>query len=636
MPEHKEARILDPTVLGLIAAVAAILLYLPATQFGWVWDDKVLVATQGRGMLEGYRPLATSLFRLEWNLGYGTPMIAHLTSVLLHGIATFLFFRLVLSLAGPPALAFVTALLFAAHPVHVEAVAYISGRPDLLATTLALGALLLARRQELCTPEGCRSWKIWPAYILYAAALLSDEVALATPFVLMGLDRWGPTRVPFARRRTHYAGFLAITLVYLIVRFASGHGMPSSETAAASGIEPGARAWAVPIAIGESLRVLFAPYPLNALRTLTTAEAAESARRVAPFLALLGVALFVALRRRDPLARAGALLLLIPLVPSFPVPPFVGSYVEERALYFASVGACLLVGSLYAAIRSIQPRAAGAAGAAALVVLAIGVAAAAGTVSRARIPVWRDNTTLLLESAKSDPTDPLPHIMLADYFSNEENWPAAEAAIDRAVTLDPRNHNALVRQVAILNRRGKYDLSADAAHKALAMMPNDPMTLTNLSDALVHTNKPAEGAEAAGRAVALDSTLVNAWYNYGVALAASGRVPEAIAAYRKTVALQPDHTLALNNLGALLGSSGQLEEARQLYRNLIIQAPNSVEAHMNLALVYFRLGDKEAASRERESVKRLSPNAVQQLDAVFRQYESQLPVLHPRRPVMSR
>ena len=629
MPERKETKNLDPNALGLFAALAAIVLYLPATQFGWAWDDRMLVETQGRAVLEGYRPLSALLFQLGWNLGYGTPLIAHLTSVLLHGISTFLFFRLALSLTAGPMLAFVTTLLFAAHPVHVEAVAYVSGRPDLLATTLALTALLIARRAELCTPEGCRSLKIWPAYIAYAAALLSDEVALAVPFVLVGLDRFGPTPIPFKRRRTHYSGFLAITLVYLLVRFTSGHGFMSNAGAAASGIAPGAEGWAVPMALYESLRVLFVPHPLNALRTLTTAEIASTTSRIAPFLALLGVAFFVAWRRRDPLARAGALLLLIPLIPSLPMTPFVGSFAEERSLYFASVGACLLVGSLYVAARTALPRAG-----VALALVAILIAAAAGAGTYLRLPVWKDNKSLLYAAAQADPKDPLPHLMLADYFSNEENWPAAESAIERAVTLDPKNHSALVRQVAILNRRGKFDLSAQAAHKALAMVPNDPMTLTNLSDALVHTDKPAEGAEAAAKAIALDSTLVNAWYNYGVALAASGRVEEAIAAYKKTAALDPGQFLALNNLGALLGQTGRLIEARELYKRLVVQAPGSIEAHLNLALVYMRLGDIDAARRERAAVGQLSPNAGQQLDNVIRQQQgSQLPVLHKQRPV---
>jgi hypothetical protein len=57
---------------------------------------------------------------------------------------------------------------------------------------------------------------------------------------------------------------------------------------------------------------------------------------------------------------------------------------------------------------------------------------------------------------------------------------------------------------------------------------------------------------------------------------------------------------------------------------------------VHLALVYLRLGNKDAAAREREAVKRLSPNAVQQLDAVFREYNSQLPVLRQIQPPAGR
>jgi tetratricopeptide (TPR) repeat protein len=159
------------------------------------------------------------------------------------------------------------------------------------------------------------------------------------------------------------------------------------------------------------------------------------------------------------------------------------------------------------------------------------------------------------------------------------------------------------------------------------MVPNDAMTLTNLSDALVHTNKAAEGPRPrdADRARLLARERL---VNYGVSLAASGQIPQAIAAYRKTVELQPGHILALNNLGAL-GQSGQLAEARDLYRRLVVMAPNSVEAHMNWRS-YLRLGD---GTRPRASGvgPAPGPNAVQELDAIFREYQSDLPVLHPSR-----
>ena len=635
MPAKKEAknRRPDPSpgALGLLAAFFAVALYLPALPYGWVWDDQFLVSSHGAGGVgaEGFRLLASLLYRLEWTFGFGSPEIAHLVSVLLHGLATWLFFRVALQVGAALWIAFAAALLFGAHPVHVEAVAYISGRPDLLATVFVLGALLLARTAELCSPEGCRSWKIWPAYVAMVAAVLSDEVAIVTPLILVALDRWGPARIPWRRRLTHYSGFFAIVLVYLLVRYTSGGGTtPAPGTAhASSGIDAAARAWAVPMAFLEYVKMLAWPHPLNALRSLHAADIASAMSRLAPFAALLAIVLVVAWRKRDPVARAGAVLLLLPLIPALPLPFFVGSFAEERAAYLASVGFCLVVGSLYdwVAGRLKLPRPV-------LLLGAIGIAALAGLATLERLPVWKDNTSLLQAAAVAAPEDPAPHLMLVEHYTQDGHWDAALEEVDRAIAIDPRNHAAYSIKTTILSRLGRYPESEAAARKAVELQPRDAVSFANLSDALLQQGKIAPSVEAAARAVAIDSTMANGWYNYGVALSAAGDAPGAIHAYEKVVALQPDNVLALNNLGALLGSTGRLTEARDLYVRLVAVAPNSLEARMNLALAYLRLGDREGAAREREAVRRANPSAVRQLDKIFEAYMKEHPYKPPSKP----
>lgn len=622
MPAKKEAKNrpgLSPTALGLLPAFVAVALYLPVLPYGWVWDDQFLVTSHGAGGAgaEGFRLLASLLYRVEWAMGFGTPLIAHLSGIVLHGIATWLFFRLAVQVGAGPGIALASALLFAAHPVHVEAVAYVSGRPELLATVFALTALLLARTAELCSPEGCRSWKIYPAYAAMLAAVLSDEVAIVTPLVLVGLDRWGPVRVPWRRRLTHYSGFFAIVLVYLLVRYTAGGGAtPAPGTAhASSGIDDAARFWAAPMALLEYLKMLVLPYPLNALRSLRAVDVASWSARLAPFVALAALALVVVWRRRDPLARAGALLLLLPLFPALPLPFFVGSFAEERAAYFASVGLCLLVGSVYAWIARGRPKLQPL-----LALAAISIAAAAAYGTLARLPVWRNNISLLRAAAAVAPQDPEPHLMLAAHFIRDGNLGAALEEIDRAIDVDPENQTAMAQKAMLMSRLGRYPESEIAARRAVELNPKDAVSFANLSDALLQQGKVAPAVEAGRRAVQVDSTIGNAWYNYGVALSTSGDVPGAIHAYRKAVALQPNNVLALNNLGALLGSTGKLEEARDLYVRLVASSPNSIEAHMNLALAYLRLGDRESAARERETVRRLNPSAVRQLDEVFNHY----------------
>ena len=610
------ASTLSPSVLGILGTFAAIALYLPALPYGWVWDDSLLVLSRGAGGVgaEGFRLLASLLFRLEWALGYGTPLFAHMVSILLHGLATWLFFRLALHVGARPWIAFAATLLFAAHPVHVEAVAYVSGLPNLLATVFVLTALLLARSAELCRPEGCRSWKIWPAYVAMVAAVLSDEVAIVTPLLLVGLDRWGPVRVPWRQRLTHYSGFFAIALVYLLVRYVSGGGAtPTPGSAdAVSGIDAAARGWAAPMALLEYLKMLVYPQPLNALRTLHSAEVASWTSRLAPFAALAALALVVVWRRRDPVARTGAVLLLLPLLPALPLPFFIGSFAVERSAYLASVGFCLIVASIYewaarrlAAVRPL------------LFVAAIAIAAFAGLGTLLRLPVWRDNIALLYAAATADPKDPEPHLTLVDYFGHARQWQAALTEIDRAIALDPTNHAAIAKRTAILSQLGRSSDAEASARRAIDLQPNDAPSYANLSDALLQQNKIEQGVDAARRATEIDSTFADGWYNYGVALAAYGDAKGAILAYEKSIALRPDDVLALNNLGTLLGSTGKVEEARDLFLRLVGLAPKSVQAHMNLSLAYLRLGDRESAAREREEVRKLDPAAVKQLDEMF-------------------
>ncbi len=454
-------------------------------------------------------------------------------------------------------------------------------------------------------------------------------MAIVTPLILVALDRWGPTRIPWRRRLTHYSGFFAIVLVYLLVRFTVGGGAaPTAGTAhAASGIEAAARPWAVPMALREYLNMLAWPHPLNALRSLRAVDTAGWAARLSPLAALLAVALFVGWRRRDPLARAGAVLLLLPLLPALPFPLFVGSYAEERATYFASVGFCLLVGSAYTAaaglIRLPRPL---------LALGAIAVAAVLGWGTLQRLPVWRDNITLLQAAAVASPSDPAPHLMLVEHYSRAGNWRGALSEVDRAIAIDPKSHAAFATKTTILNRLGQYPESEAAARRAIELQPRDAVSYANLSDALLQQGKTAAAVEAAARAVSLDSTLWNAWYNYGVGLSASHDVPGAIHAYEKTLALQPNDLGAMNNLGALLGYSGRLEEARDLYIRLVALAPTSVEARMNLALAYLRLGDRDGAVREREVVRRLSPTSVRQLDQIFNEYVQRNPYQPPSTP----
>ncbi|HLQ67622.1 MAG TPA: tetratricopeptide repeat protein, partial [Candidatus Limnocylindrales bacterium] len=426
-----QGRAFHPDLLGILAAIAAGLLYIPALQYGWVWDDGTLAMSHAtKSAAEGFHPAVSALYRMEWLIGVGSPALYHFTSVLLHAAATWLVFRLICGVGAAPGIAFGAALLFAAHPIHVEAVGYVTGRPDLLAAVCALGALVIARSAPVCAPGGCRWWRIYPAYALLAIAVLSDEVALVTPLLLIGLDRWGSPRIPARGRITIYAGFVAVAMAGLLARIGA-HQLRLHERHDL--LASGAGMWGPVLAAYEYLRALVVPYPLDAMRSLTAAEAASGTLRLTALAAFAALALLVWWRRKDPLARTGALLLVLPLLPALPLPFSQGAYVEERAAYLASVGLCFLAASLYAWISPSRERRGAAAGAAVVAILVAGIAAA-GTMKR--LPVWKDNLALLSDALRHDPKNPAVHLALADQYTAMANYQQALASLDRAVALD--------------------------------------------------------------------------------------------------------------------------------------------------------------------------------------------------------
>ena len=599
----------NPDILGVLAAIAAALLFIPALQYGWVWDDAALSSSHAtKDATGGFHPAVSLLYRMEWLIGVGSPDIYHFTSILLHAVATWLVFRLIRGVGATPGIAFVAALLFAAHPIHVEAVAYVTGRPDLLATVCALGALLIARSATICAPDGCRSPWLYAAYTLLAVAVLSDEVALVTPLLLIGLDRWGSPRVPTRGRTTAYVGFAAVAVAGILARIGA-HQLRLNEPHEL--LAPGAGLWAPIIAAYEYLRALVVPYPLNAMRSLTVVEAASWSLRLAALASFAVLALIVWWRRHDPLARTGALLLALPLLPALPLPFSQGAYVEERAAYFASVGFCFLVGSL---ISWITPQRRAQTGAAILGILLAGVAAA-GTMKR--IPVWKSNVTLLADAARNDPKDPAPHLALADQYASVANYNAALNSVGRAIALDSTNADAYHKRTLLLNRLGRYPEAETAARRTVMLSPEESIYWANLGDLLAREGKNREALEATRKAVALDSTNAENWYNFGVSLGASDSVSQSIEAYRRAIAINHGHFQAINNLGTALASSGRMQEARDVYMKAVQAQPNSVQARMNLALASLRLGDTRTASLEYSTIQKMDPAAAQQLlDAI--------------------
>ncbi|HUI25058.1 MAG TPA: tetratricopeptide repeat protein [Candidatus Kryptonia bacterium] len=205
------------------AVAAAALTYLPSLRNGFVWDDP-LVLEQLRAIHSVrdlflppeiiprfyYRPLVFVTYLIDRVIGGEQPLWFHVSVVATHVLNTGLLCWLGVRLFGPNPSVALTALLFATHPIHVESVAWMAGRSDVLAASFMLLSATLLTYDE-------RPWAGWAAVGSYALALISKEVAIAgvVLFPFIDLVRRRPLRWSIT------SGLLAVTFLYLAMRHAA-------------------------------------------------------------------------------------------------------------------------------------------------------------------------------------------------------------------------------------------------------------------------------------------------------------------------------------------------------------------------------------------------------------------------------
>ena len=192
-----------PRSIGLLLALVTLLVYLPATSYQFInYDDRLYVTENpivNSGLtwagvkwafagfhVSNWHPLTWLSHMIDCDLFRLNPAGPHLVNILFHAVNTALLFALVFRLTRKPWPAAFVAALFAWHPLHVESVAWIAERKDVLSTFFSLLTLLSYARY---VQENHRS-SLWFALLFFALALLSKPMPVTLPLVMLLVDYW--------------------------------------------------------------------------------------------------------------------------------------------------------------------------------------------------------------------------------------------------------------------------------------------------------------------------------------------------------------------------------------------------------------------------------------------------------------
>ena len=590
-------------------AVVAFLVYLPALRNDFVnWDDPAYVYESSRlresswsslashffsrdssgawtlpRVLGNYHPLTMVSLHLDRWLSASDPerrpgretelhaAVFHATSVALHVASTvlvfFVFRRLLLLMSRPPAessrVAALAAALFGIATLHVESVAWISERKDVLYAFLFWLALL-AWLEYVGT--GARRWYA-AALAAFLGSLLSKGQAVTFAAVIIALDLVVLRRPRRGRVLLEKLPFLALALAFglLALRAQSG------ALFVADAVQPW---WMRPLfaayGLVHSLFRLFVPVGLLAHYTYAQALARPLLLyAVCPVAAALFLAVLVSLWRREPLAGFGLVFFLLTIAPVLQLLPVGSAVMADRYSYVPSAGAFLACAVGLERLRAARPEHARRILGAFAVYAAI---ISAATI--ARISVWRTSETLWAAELAGNPSSSRAHNNLGLTLRRRSAHADSEAHFRRAVEIDPRNLEAW----------------------------------NNLGLALDALGRTREAAAAFDRALADDPSFLAARVNRAATAFRLGDFEAAAAHYGELLRVAPRHHVARGQRIEALRRLGRSAEAEAECRAGLALEPGSPRYSYELARVLLDRGAyAEAAAHLREAV-RLEPD----------------------------
>jgi hypothetical protein len=398
---------------------------------------------------DGYRPLTMLFYRIEWAAGRHAPWIFHAVNILLYAACAVLVYFIARRLL-PGWAAWVTAALFAVHPVHVEAVAGAVGQSEqLVAVTLLLAVLVYldARARGDLRPR-----TMGAVALLYAASCFSKEHAIVLPAILAAaellvIDDPRPPRERVRRLRPLYLGLTLVAVAFVAVRslVLSDHGIggfaPFTPFSTLH-ISNGNRALTALGVVPEWIRLLYWPMHLSAEYGPPDIQIAQGPGlwQLPGLLLLVAIlTLGVVLWRRQRVISFGIAIVCITLAPSsnFVIPA--GIVLAERTLFLPSVGAMLIVGGLLTTIAGrLRARGELTHGLTRSAAALLAVALLTGAVrSAARTTVWRDNDTLFERMIADAPQTYRAHYMLGAWDFENKRKRLGELQYRRALALFP-------------------------------------------------------------------------------------------------------------------------------------------------------------------------------------------------------
>jgi len=522
-------------------------------------------------------PLTTVSHMADWQF-YGEDAGGHhLTNVLLHAASVVLLFLALRQMSGAVWRSGFVAAVFAVHPLHVESVAWVSERKDVLSGLFFMLTLLAYVRYV--RSQSLKGYLM--VALVFALGLMSKAMLVTAPFVLLLLDYWPLNRfasAPSAAAAGASGGWFKTlsvparlivekipllglsTVCGVLTLLVDKSSMQTVEHASSLLLRVEialtsciAYIWQMLYPVGLAA---YYPRPLEDLPLWKVAGA---------FMVLAMVSLWVLHgRKKRPWLVTGWLWYVGMLAPA------IGQFQADHFTYLPQIGLYVMVGWLAAEL-------------------------CAG---------WRNRGLILGGLAAI-----LVGVLIVMARQQASYWKNSESLCRHAITITENNPVLYDNLGCALAIDGRFDEAIDQFDKALALWPDKAELHDNLGSVFARQGHSDEAISQFQKAINDDSNFVSAYDNLGDAMNKKGRLDEAVIQFQKALSLNPDDGGTHNKLGNLLDRLGRFDEAIAQYQQAIKLDPSFADAYNNLGVTLGHKGLLDKAVQELQEALKLDPGS---------------------------
>jgi tetratricopeptide (TPR) repeat protein len=600
----------DSYYFAAFITLITIIIYLPALRNDFVgWDDNIYVYenpsirllnfsffkwsfTTFRG--GNWHPLTWLSHGIDYALWGLKPMGHHLTSVIIHAINTFLVTLLGIRLLemwkersggstflneqGMMIAGAVAGLLFGIHPLHVESVAWVAERKDVLCGLFYLLCILTYLKHVCVVCKGGlegKSISLWffdrfylLSFIFFVLALMSKPMAVSLPLVLLILE-WYPLqrirsvetfRAAFVEKLPFIAFCLIASIVSLSAQKSAVTMMQSTQTPLAARALVSVKAlmmylWqmAMPFNLAP-----FYPYPHNI--------SLMSFEYLLPIVLVIGITLACTIvARRQKLWLSLWSYYVVTLLPVIGIVQVGKQAMADRYMYLPSLAPFLLVGLVSGRLWSVQN--AGLTVKRLYAAIAIALVVFVSFLTLKQIAIWKSTLDLWNYELKEESRrSPIAYNSRGLAFADKGQIDKAIEDYTVAISLQPNDPDAYVNRGIALSKKGQIDQAIENYKVAISLEPDSAKGYLNRGVAFSNKGLYDQGIEDFTAAISLKPDYTEAYVNRGVAFAMKGLYDRGVEDLTKALSLKPDFVGSYINRGNLYRTMGKTELATSDYR----------------------------------------------------------------------